>query len=225
MDPGDRRARERAVLVLCREFVAATPVDGAAFIEMASDTVRELWCASDARIAEVEELQYDLGEGPAQDAFRTGRPVLVSDLTDPRAAIRWPVFVAAAEHLEIGGLFALPMQIGVITVGVCEVYRLQPGPLAGPDLGTVLRALDNATLRFLALRVGIEDHEDGSDSPDGTFTRHVHQATGMLVAQLGVSAETAFARLRGHAYANGTTIGEVARDIVERRVRLEVDPP
>ena len=53
----------------------------------------------------------------------------------------------------------------------------------------------------------------------------VHQATGMIIVQLGVPAETAFARLRAYAYAHDRPLGEVARDVVQRRMRFDPDPP
>lgn len=218
----DDRALRRSVLLVCRSFVASTPIDGAAFTQMTSDAARDPWVASDGTIAEIELAQYSLGEGPTQEAFRTRRPVLVPDLGGPWAAARWPMFVAETAHLPVGGLFALPMQIGAITVGVCEVYRRLPGPLSEEDLHVLLPAMDLATLAVLALRSGSPDHANGVPA-QGTLPRPVHQATGMLVAQLGVNAETAFARLRAHAYANGKTIHEVADDIVERRLRLEAD--
>jgi hypothetical protein len=51
----------------------------------------------------------------------------------------------------------------------------------------------------------------------------VSQATGMLVAQLGVDPAEALVRLRAHAYVTGRSATDVARDIVDRRLRLEVD--
>jgi AmiR/NasT family two-component response regulator len=52
----------------------------------------------------------------------------------------------------------------------------------------------------------------------------VHQATGMVLVQLGASAEAAFARLRAYAYAHDRRLGDVARDVVERRLRFDPDP-
>ncbi len=51
----------------------------------------------------------------------------------------------------------------------------------------------------------------------------IHQATGMVVAQLGVSPTDAFARLRAHAFTQGTTLAEVARAVVARRLRFTED--
>ena len=224
MESDEARLR-RSLLLVCTSFVEDTPIDGAAFTELDSDVARDRWVASDDTIAAIELAQYSLGEGPTQDAYATRRAVLVPDLTAPWVAARWPMFVADTAHLGVGGLFALPMQIGAITPGVCDVYRRQSGPMSDLDLRTVLQSLDGATWALLALRAGNGSRGAEVESPGGTFPRGVHQATGMLVVQLGVNAESAFARLRAHAYAHGRTIHEVAEDIVERRLRLEADLP
>lgn len=51
----------------------------------------------------------------------------------------------------------------------------------------------------------------------------VSQATGMLVAQLNLDPVEALSRLRAHAYATGRSATDVARDILERRLRLDAD--
>jgi hypothetical protein len=48
----------------------------------------------------------------------------------------------------------------------------------------------------------------------------VHQATGMVSVQLGVSVEEALLRLRAHAYGSERPLGEVAEDVVARRLRF-----
>jgi hypothetical protein len=67
---------------------------------------------------------------------------------------------------------------------------------------------------------------DGSDWQDDPTAHQaqVHQATGMILAQLGISAEAAFARLRAYAFAHDRRLGDVARDVVGRRLRFEPDP-
>ena len=51
----------------------------------------------------------------------------------------------------------------------------------------------------------------------------VSQATGMLVAQLDVDPAEALVRLRAHAYTTGRSATDVARDILDRRLRLDAD--
>jgi ANTAR domain len=226
------RERERRMthdgaptMQVCQAFVARAPVDGAAFTAMLSDMSRDLLCASDAVVEAVEDLQFSLGEGPGLEAFITRRPVLIADLAGPGAAGRWPVFVAEAAELPIGALFAFPLQLGAITLGVCVGYRRRPGSLTGGQVTALLGAVDAALLSLLMLRAG--DHDD---EPDANWLdrqhrgrRLVHQATGMLTVQLGVGIEEAFTRLRAHAFAESRRIDDVAADIVARRLRLESD--
>jgi AmiR/NasT family two-component response regulator len=45
----------------------------------------------------------------------------------------------------------------------------------------------------------------------------IHQATGMVVAQLRLSPEDALALLRAHAYAQDSTLAEIAASVVQKR--------
>jgi hypothetical protein len=47
----------------------------------------------------------------------------------------------------------------------------------------------------------------------------------MILVQLGIGAEAAFARLRAYAFVHDRRLGDVARDVVERRLRFDPDPP
>lgn len=213
-------------LRVCRAFVAAAPLDGAAFTVMTSDAWRDTVCASDPVIRAVVDLQFGLGEGPEVEVFRTRRPVLISDLSGAEPADRWPVFTAETAKLPVGSLFAFPMQLGAITVGVCTGYRRRTGLPSPGQLAALLRGVDVATVSLLAARAGAADDEldvawlDGHDGD----RRVVYQAIGMLIVQLAVDAEQAFTRLRAHAFAEGRTIDAVAAEIVARRLRLERDP-
>ena len=47
-----------------------------------------------------------------------------------------------------------------------------------------------------------------------------HQATGIVLAQLGVSAPQALARMRGYAFVEQRLLIDVARDVVSRRLQF-----
>ena len=51
----------------------------------------------------------------------------------------------------------------------------------------------------------------------------IHQATSMVLVQLGVSPTDALARLRAFAFAEQRLLGEIARDVVSRRLRFSRD--
>jgi hypothetical protein len=56
--------------------------------------------------------------------------------------------------------------------------------------------------------------------PTGLNRPVVHQATGMISVQLGVSIQEALLRLRAHAYGSERPLGEIAEDVVARRLRF-----
>ena len=103
-------------------------------------------------------------------------------------------------------------------VGVLDLYRRTPGLLSATQMRDALNAADAATLILLGLRSGPGD-EQSWDRSWGNRAE-IHQATGMVVAQLGISAADALARLRAHAFAEQRLLGEVARDVVARRLRF-----
>lgn len=208
---------------ICQACVAGLDVDGAAISLRTESPGRETLWATDATATWVEELQFTLGEGACIEAASTGGPVLVPDIRVEAAhGFRWPMFAAAvAEQCDVGALFALPLQVGTIRIGVLDLYRRTPGPLESSELLEAMRAADTAAMMLLGLRTddGVGQWVDTS----WTGYAEVHQATGMVMAQLGIGAQEAFARLRAHAFAEERLLREVARDVVARRVRFTED--
>ncbi len=51
----------------------------------------------------------------------------------------------------------------------------------------------------------------------------VYRAVGMIMAQLGVGADEALARLRADAFVCGRTAHDVARDVLTHRRRFDRD--
>ena len=74
------------------------------------------------------------------------------------------------------------------------------------------------------LQAAVNDPNSNAWAEFNALSRaEVSQATGMLVAQLEIEPAEALVRLRAHAYSTGRTATEVARDILDRRLRLEAD--
>ena len=57
----------------------------------------------------------------------------------------------------------------------------------------------------------------------GAQRTEVHQAAGLIVAQLGIPGQDAFVRLRAHAFATRRPLAEVARDVVAHRLVFTQD--
>lgn len=197
----------------------ALSLDGASVALWAGDGQATLG-VSDARSSTLEDLQFTTGLGPAVEALRTGTPVLISDLQQDGS--RWPDFTERARREHLRAVIALPLQVGAVRLGVLSLYRGQPGPVGQADLAR-MQAVADVVLQVLV---------DGDRNLDrrwlqwaltkGTARRAVvHQATGMVSAQLECPPADALARLRAHAYAEDRTVEEVAQDVVARRLRLD----
>jgi hypothetical protein len=207
---------------LCAACLSALPVSGVGAALMTVDgPTGVVLAATDERARQLEELQFVLGEGPCVEASGGGRPVLEPDLVAAGPS-RWPRFGAAVLAAGIRAVFAFPLRVGAIRVGVLDLYRDTPGPLTDPGLAEALAFADAATEVILHL----QDHDEdgGADIAltgpiDGRA--EVHQATGMLAVQLGVSLAEALLRLRAHAYASRRTMSVIAADVVNRRMRFD----
>jgi hypothetical protein len=178
-------------------------------------------CASDAVAARIDELQFDLGEGPRWEALQTRRPVLLPDVRrGPHAA--WPVFAESLLELDVSALFVFPLALGALDIGVAELYRSESGPLSPAEQPTALQLADAATWLLLRQLLNLAPG-DGTDAPvdDSPLSRReIHQATGMVLAQAGTSARDALLLMRACAFAQGRTVREVARDVVSRGLDL-----
>ena len=218
---GDRVLAQR----ICRACIEGLDIDGAVISVLTASVSRETLWASDATAQQLEDLQFGLGEGACMQAAETGLPVLVPDLRDSTEVARWPIFAAAvAEQTTVRALFALPLQWGVINLGVLDLYRSTAGGLSQSQWRDVLGATNIAALMMLTLRTDPEDLVDHGwlDHSMGSHSE-IHQASGMVLVQLGITAEQALARLRGHAFVEKRTLLDVARDVVERRLVFTED--
>jgi hypothetical protein len=173
--------------------------------------------ATDELATEIERLQLTLGEGPCVDSSTSRLPVLVPDLGDPQdlVASRWPVFRTEATRLGARAIFAFPIHFGTIQLGAVDLYRRSPGPLSGPQLDNALAGVDGVGLAVLEA-----PDQYGDPSAPVTTTMVVHQAAGMVMAQLDSSIEEAVVRLRAAAFAENRTVNELAADIVNGRRQL-----
>jgi hypothetical protein len=194
------------------------PVTGAAISTLGDFLGSETVSASDSLASRIDELQFDLGEGPCWDALAAGQPVLTADL---RGIRRWPAFSEAISSEQVGSLFAFPLIIGPLRIGALDLYAVQPMELASQDAKRleVLASIVSRHMLRRALRT-FEMDEAEDNAPNSR--RIIHQATGFVIAQLGISAEDAHLLIQGQAFSQGRSMHEVAEDVIERRLTYEL---
>jgi hypothetical protein len=209
---------------LCAPFLSVLPVSGAAISTLGDPFGSETVSASDAGSARFDELQLDLGEGPCWEALHTGVPVLEPDVQGTESS-RWPVALMALREARLGAVFAFPMRVGLLSIGAVDLYDLHAGTLpvsAVRDATVMTDVVARSVLRRALTRA--ERAETEQERDEGSWSRReVHQASGMLAAQTGVSVGDALLLLRAFAHTSGQTVRELAADVVARRVDL-ADP-
>jgi len=206
---------------LCAVCVEVLPITGAGLSLITESGHVGTVAASSPVTALVDELQFTLGEGPCVEAFQLGGPVLEPDL-DAATAARWPGFTPAAIKAGVRAAFAFPLQVGAIRLGALNLFRDTPGALTAGEIADALLLADAATRMLLDLEPGSAAGEVPADLDDPALWQvEVHQATGMIMAQLNVRVDEAFVRLRAYAYTTDRPLGEVARDVLARRLRLD----
>lgn len=205
---------------ICQGCVEALPVDAAALSLSGKGPRQESIAASNESAARIEQLQATVGEGPTLEALTSGRPILVADVSSVEHTTRWPAFCKSSDGIDMRAMFAFPLQIGAARLGVLSLSRRMPGPLPITVLTETLRVADVISLLLLGRGGGLVDDFDERWLEGPLLTRQVHQATGMLIAQLGVDAEEALVRLRAFAFAEDLSLSKAAEAVVDRRMRL-----
>lgn len=193
------------------------PITGAAISVFGGTANETTFCTTDPVAARLDELQFDLGEGPRQEAVRSRRPVLIPHLRDEEHAF-WPVFGQALLETEAAALFVFPLIVGSLDVGVVELYRSTPGPLRYEELAAARLLAGKTAWAVLDHVLTLNSAPSAGSSSNGSplSRREIHQATGMVIAQTASTPAQALQLLRAHAFSQERTVREIAVDVVAR---------
>lgn len=206
---------------LCDVCAEVTGVTGAGIMLMSGDIPRGSVCTTDAVSSLIEQLQYDLGEGPCVDAYHQDRPVLEPNLADPATA-RWLAFTGPAVDAGARAVFGFPVQVGAVRLGALNLYCDAPGPLSDDQHADALLMAGIVAQALMLLQAGAPAGTVAAElEANADFQYVVHQASGMVAAQLDVGVGRALIRMRAHAFGNDRTLTDIARDVVDRRLRFD----
>lgn len=204
---------------LCGPFVAAIGVTGAAVSTLGDPLGSETICVTDDSAAQWDEIQLDLGEGPCWEALSTRLPVFEPDLQHS-SETSWPLARQALYETGLAAVFAFPLVVAGINVGAIDLYSRVSGAMSSrqvADAGLLSTILARQVLRRSLRALESEDEDAGGGGGDYS-RREVHQATGMVLAQMGITPVDALLVLQGHAFASGRPVRDVAADVVARRL-------
>ncbi|MHB9754144.1 GAF domain-containing protein [Streptomyces sp. BYX5S] len=165
--------------------------------------------SSDEPARAAQDLEYVLGEGPARDAVRGDCAVVEAE---DGLAVRWPGYGPAVEQLGIGQVVAVPLRATDGCIGALAAFGLRKG---ATSTATVAQVADSLTRNVFL----------GADAVPGLFggidyRAEVHQAAGMVAVQLGCRISDALELVKVRAFVDSRPVGDIARDIVQGRLRL-----
>ena len=167
--------------------------------------------ASDLRAAQVDEVQYELDQGPCLHAMRTGQRV---SLDDTAAGQRWRGFSTRAAANGIRSCLSLPLNADGI-IGALNLYAPVPGAFTDAE---VRRAETFAASASAALALAARQASTTaltSQLRAALASRAViDQALGIIMAQERCSGTEAFAILRTASQNRNVRLRDIARDIV-----------
>jgi GAF domain-containing protein len=166
----------------------------------------------DARLLELFQLQND--EGPCLDAFRSGSPVVNTDLR--KDSVRWPLFAPHATAAGFRSVHAFPLRLRAQVIGALNVFGADDGArLEAEDVPLVQALADLASIALLQERT-IRERQVLTEQLQGALNSRViiEQAKGAIAQSRGVSVDEAFTMIRSYARNNNRRLGEVAQAII-----------
>jgi transcriptional regulator with GAF, ATPase, and Fis domain len=174
----------------------------------------QLMAASDERAEMLELYQVQANQGPCQDCFRQGQPVIDADLAT--ADKIWPHFAPRAVAAGFRSVHAFPLRLRQTVIGALNLFGNEVGTMAPADARVIQALADIATIGILQERT-IRRGEVLTEQLQAALNSRVviEQAKGVLAQSHGVTTDEAFDLLRDYARSHQQRLGDVAQSITE----------
>lgn len=203
---------------LATRCVDLTGVDAAGIMLADENGTLRVVGSSSERMYLLELYELQNSEGPCLDAYRDAQTV-VADLLETD---RWPTLREEAIRNGFQSVVALPMRLRSESIGALNLFRAERGALPDAEVAVCRALADIATIGLLNERAVREARLLAEQLQSALHTRVViEQAKGVVAERTGSEMDEAFVWLRDHARRNNLRIGDVARDVVERRITVE----
>jgi GAF domain-containing protein len=168
--------------------------------------------ASDQRAGQIDQLQYDFGEGPCLDTLATGKIHYIADTASEQ---RWPRFCPAAHEQGVRSCLGLPLSGPSGSMGGYNLYSIWPDAFAEDNREQLELFAANAA-GAIAVAMKLADQTQMSDDLHGALASRavIDQATGIIMAQQRCSATAAFDILRQASQNRNVKVRDLAAEIV-----------
>lgn len=196
----------------------AVPVAALVGLTMIVDGRQRTAVFTDETAPEIDQAQYDTGEGPCIEAFeQAGVRMIESTLEDGP----WPAFRRAAADHGILSTLSLPMMVNGDAVGAMNLYARTERAFTGADadVDAAQRFAAQAAIVVANAQAYWEMHDLSARLTDAMQSRAtIEQAKGILMATQPCDAEQAFQLLVRASQRENTKLRDVAARIVASAV-------
>jgi GAF domain-containing protein len=200
---------------VCEQVTGTLPgIDAATVTMLAADGSPETAAATSPLATELDQKQYEWGDGPCLRAARTGQLVRVSVA---EAADQWPVFAASAGGAGFGSFLSAPLSLDDEHAGAVNCYSTEGHGFAELDvklLSLYTKAVEAALSshrRYVRARRTAEQLQAALAS-----RAVIDQAKGIVMAVRRVNAEQAFALLVEQSQRDNVKLKDLAARFVAR---------
>jgi len=201
---------------LCCDVADLLGVDDVTLALIGDSNRRLTLCASSANALSLDNWQFTLDEGPCLEAAAGGQTV--SGPTSPSEETPWPLLAARAFELGYHTIAGTPMAVSGRVFGVMNLL------MSAGDFGD--HTLDDAerVASYLAGPIVGQLAEQAPGLIDLSHHASVHQATGIIAAQMGIGVDDALAVLRAHAWTEGRLLVHIADEVVSHQLTFGTSP-
>lgn len=175
--------------------------------------VLQFMAASDERTELLELYQVQAHQGPCQDCFLLGTPVVNSDLQT--ADDRWPQFAPRAVAAGFRSVHAFPLRLRREVIGALNLFSTDAGQLDPADVRIIQALADVATIGLLQQRA-IKRGDVLSEQLQGALNSRIiiEQAKGAIAQIHGCGVDEAFNLIRSYCRSHNLLLSMVAKGVV-----------
>ena len=167
---------------------------------------------SDVVAARVDEVQYELDDGPCLHAMRDGHMVRIEDTADKA---RWPEFEAQAASHGIRSCLALPLSAEGKPVGALNLYARDASAFGAAEEQRAENFAGNASgALLLAMRLASYTALIEQLRSSLTSRTVIDQALGIIMAREHCTQARAFAILRSASQNSNVKLRDIAGAVV-----------
>jgi GAF domain-containing protein len=163
---------------------------------------------------EVDQIQYERGDGPCLAAFREMQLVSVPSM---RAESRWPRVSDGATHRGVNSSLSAPLIVKDRGIGALNFYSRREKAFSDLDAETAEMFAVHAAVVLANAHAYWRALEKAEQLEQALASRAtIDQAKGVLIEQTGISPEEAFDLLRRASQRENRKLREIAAEIVKR---------